>query len=168
MKKPVSMDRFSKMGVAAMVPGMAYMLELMQEQLDGMRRLLSGDVEPQSQNVESTPKQLGDGSGKRKYAGGPKGYWAAMTADERAAEMQRRMAQRKAAVAPKGYMTTAQVSKQLGVNTPMVRILAERHGLEVMRGEAQGNAKPNIYLRVADVKLLAATVRTKVNHDTAE
>jgi hypothetical protein len=73
--------RYAMSGMAAFLPGMQYMVELMQRQLDEFRLQLAsmqGMEELRSQSNGHAPHS-----------------WAGMTAEERSEEMQRRVAKRK-------------------------------------------------------------------------
>lgn len=106
---------YAAMGMAAMIPGMQRMIELMQAELDKMRAQLAA---AQGGTAKSRAKQPPRGTDEyRAYdrevhrklraarkatadlnaKGKPIGdaYWAAMTAEERSAEMRRRQALRK-------------------------------------------------------------------------
>ena len=84
-KKIMKSSNWERMGLAAMVPGMQYLIELMQAELDRMRDMLAGAAETQprkapSSGLNTKGKPVGDS------------YWASMTAEERSAEMLRRRA----------------------------------------------------------------------------
>jgi hypothetical protein len=84
MKKPDLHDvnRYAVSGMAAFLPGMQYMVELMQRQLDEFRQELA--LFQALDDKRAAPKKAA------------KGAWAGMTAKERSAEMKRRLAARAA------------------------------------------------------------------------
>jgi hypothetical protein len=84
MKKPDLHDvnRYAVSGMAAFLPGMQYMVELMQRQLDEFRQELA--LFQALDDKRTAPKKAA------------KGAWAGMTAKERSAEMKRRFAARAA------------------------------------------------------------------------
>lgn len=79
------MTSFDKMGRAALIPGMQYMLDEMQQLLDKFREYLNGEE----------PKKRGP------KAGSLSTYWSKMTPEERSAEMVRRMNKRKKTLHPR-------------------------------------------------------------------
>lgn len=79
MKSNPEQDRYAAMGVAALLPGMQYMVEIMQTKLDEMRTLLA-----HAQNGATRTRA-------KKSAGAQSG-WAGMTPEERSIEMKRRQA----------------------------------------------------------------------------
>lgn len=115
------LNRYASMGMAAMLPGMQYAVELMQRNLDDMRAQLAamqnGDGDRELAGMFAKPKRLTpegaaaisaaqkarwaeDGRSapltRERVASYQRGYWASMTPEERAAEMKRRMAKRRA------------------------------------------------------------------------
>jgi hypothetical protein len=68
------MNNYEKFGIAAMIPGMQHMIDLMQSELDKMRRVISEDTDDV----------------KDSYSAPQKKYWAKMTPEERSAEVIRR------------------------------------------------------------------------------
>jgi hypothetical protein len=79
---------YAVMGVAALLPGMQFMIEQMQAKLDDMRAMLAG-----LQTGERPRRGRPPGSAK---AEGARSAWAGMTAEERSIEMKRRFAVRMA------------------------------------------------------------------------
>jgi hypothetical protein len=82
--QPSELTRYAHMGMAAYIPGMQRMIELMQHQLDELRH-------------ELQLAQDGDGSGRKalkspRKSAGAKWGWEGMSAEERSREMKRRMA----------------------------------------------------------------------------
>lgn len=82
MKQVNTTTKYEQMGIAALLPGMTYAIELVQKQLDEMR----GQLEV-----------IMSGGGTARKVGRPKGStsasrngWAGMTPEERSAEMRRR------------------------------------------------------------------------------
>lgn len=72
---------YTQMGMAALLPGMQHLIELMQGELDRMRTTLE-----QLQSGEAPVKKDGRGST----------YWAAMTPEQRSIEMKKRWRDRAA------------------------------------------------------------------------
>ena len=90
---------YEQMGIAAMIPGMQHMIDLMQRELDAMRAQLA-----QAQNGGSAldavrkykrgmPLWVEEEFARKSKATG--GWWAKLTPEERSAEMKRRYASRK-------------------------------------------------------------------------
>ena len=79
---------YQHMGMAALIPGMQFMLDRMQKELDDLRNVLAG-LQQKQKETEEPPKDLEDYLWKRKSKTS-KGYWAAMTSEQRSAEMRRR------------------------------------------------------------------------------
>lgn len=82
MKNPTDdLNRYAEMGLAALIPGMVRMVELMQQQLDAAKAQLAA--------LQGRPasKRLGRPPGKAANSG-----WAGMTPEQRSAEMKRRIA----------------------------------------------------------------------------
>jgi hypothetical protein len=79
--------RFAHMGMAAYLPGMQYMIELMQRELDGLRAQVALFQAAEAGGISRNSRRK-SGKGQRS------GPWANMTAEERSAEMKRRMAVR--------------------------------------------------------------------------
>lgn len=165
-------DRFARMGMAAMMPGMVYMIELMQEQLDQLRAMI-GMVQPEPQApIRVTNKLLerhddGTLTYKKRRAKGAGSYWDKLSPEERSAEMQRRMAKRQASAAPDGYVTTSRAQEILGVNnTNMVRLLASRANMKMKHGPGPAGKRP-VYLLEVDVQKLAAK-RVGTIYDSAK
>ena len=77
-------DRYAQMGMAALIPGMQFVLDRMQQELDALRAQLAS-----AQNVGLSPKRLGRLPGKRS-----KSAWTNtnMSAEDRSIEMKRRQA----------------------------------------------------------------------------
>jgi hypothetical protein len=96
MKKPDLQDvnRYAVSGMAAFLPGMQYMVELMQRQLDEFRQELALFQQLDDKRALAPEKS----AVRVKVA---KGAWAGMTAEERSAEMKRRFAVRAAKKAAK-------------------------------------------------------------------
>jgi hypothetical protein len=88
MKNLRSEPDFSGWGKAAAIPGFQLAIEHLQAVLDGLRADLAD-----AQNG-SAPRKRGRPEGSK--AGPQAGYWAALSAEERSAEMKRRMAVAKA------------------------------------------------------------------------
>ena len=88
MKQPHEQNRYAAMGMAAMLPGLQYALELMQHQLDDFRAELA-----RLQGGEAPRAKIGRPKGSANKA---KSGWENMTAEERSAEMKRRQAVAKA------------------------------------------------------------------------
>lgn len=80
-------SKYAQMGLAALLPGMQYMIEQMQCLLDEQRALLAR-LQDDSQPGE---KSL---SVNRKRRAGAKNAWSGMTAEERSREMKRRIRMR--------------------------------------------------------------------------
>lgn len=100
MKQTPDMMKYAAFGVTALVPGMQYMVERMQRELDEFRGLIA-------------QYQAGDtGKNPRRVAAGKKNNaWTGMTAAERSAEMKRRRAvgqRRNSAVSRWARMTKKQ------------------------------------------------------------
>ena len=90
--------KYAMSGMAAFLPGMQYMVELMQRQLDEFRLQLAA-----MQGVEEKPRS----NGHNNYG------WAGMTAEERSAEMKRRQAKRKKKRSGWNGMTAEQRSVEM-------------------------------------------------------
>lgn len=82
MPRPKPNMTYAQMGMAALLPGMQHMLELMQAHLDDFKQQLAELQEPGHRPVGRPP-----GSTR---AAGARGAWAGMTAEERNVEMKRR------------------------------------------------------------------------------
>ena len=110
MKNLTDTTSYAQMGIAALLPGMTHMVELMQGELDRMRAMLAG---MQNGNGAKRPSRGTDEyraydreahrrarARKKSDPGGLNAkdkpirdsYWASMTAEERSAEMKRRQA----------------------------------------------------------------------------
>ena len=76
------MKGYEKFGIAALIPGMQHMVDLMQRELDDMRKMIS------SEDTKIPKKILGD---RKKQGTASKAYWAKMTPEQRSTEMRRRM-----------------------------------------------------------------------------
>jgi hypothetical protein len=76
--------------MASMIPGMQYMLERMQAELDVMRARLTAAQAVEARGVNAP--RLGRPPGKRGPGGPARSGWSNMTAEERKVEMRRRMA----------------------------------------------------------------------------
>jgi hypothetical protein len=97
-------DRFSEMGMAALLPGMQYMVDQMQAELDRLKQTLQAFQHYRSEADSGAAPRRGRPPGSKNSA------WAGMTAAQRSAEMQRRQgiaAERRAA----GLGPTRQPSK---------------------------------------------------------
>jgi hypothetical protein len=77
---------YAQMGMAALIPGMQYMIEHMQKELDSMREYLgilqTADDDGGDKGPMKNPKRVK----------GSQGPWKDMTPEERSIEMRRRMA----------------------------------------------------------------------------
>lgn len=90
-------NMYAQMGMAALLPGFQYALELMQRQLDEFRATLAA-LQNGAAPAKRGPGRLRNaplpvaGSGQLTARGTPlkKGYWAQFTPEERVAEMRRR------------------------------------------------------------------------------
>ena len=95
-------NRYKQFGLAALIPGMAHMIELMQRQLDDMRQQLAMMQEP--------ARKVGRPAKGARLASG----WPA-DAEERSREMRRRianrLAKRKQRAAKRGVPDNSQVKK---------------------------------------------------------
>ena len=78
--------KFEEMGIAALLPGMQYVLDKVQEELSRMRDLLA-----QSQNGSSGVMEVPKKSSNKAKSTGSGNWWGKMTAEERSIEMRRRM-----------------------------------------------------------------------------
>jgi hypothetical protein len=87
------MKSYEKLGIAAMIPGMQHMIDLMQQELDRMREMLV-DNPVEDKKIERDKKIRG-----AKMSNHMKKYWAKMTPEQRSKEFARRMAIRKKKVA---------------------------------------------------------------------
>jgi hypothetical protein len=77
-------SNFEKFGMAALIPGMQHMIDLMQKELEYMRMAISTtDIETDIEEIKFKPK-------KTKLSKGISTYWAKFTPEERSAEMRRR------------------------------------------------------------------------------
>ena len=83
MKHDSELNRYAASGMAAYLPGMQYMIELMQHELDEFRNRLAL-LQEMKEPVEGRKR------GRPKGSGGSYG-WEGMTPEERSAEMKRRM-----------------------------------------------------------------------------
>lgn len=82
MKTSPEQNRYATMGVAALLPGMQYMCEIMQAKLDEMRAMLA-----HAQGNGAAPKR-----GRPPKSESPRGgaSWGGLTPEERSTEMKRR------------------------------------------------------------------------------
>ena len=87
--KTDDITKFGKFGLAALLPGMQYMLDLMQKELDQYRQALQ-ETEEKPKSTRKPVVQLVNGKENDKLTG-PRSYWYKMTAEQRSAEMARRM-----------------------------------------------------------------------------
>jgi hypothetical protein len=78
------MKDYSVFGIAALLPGMQHMVDLMQEQLDQFREQLEA--------AQTSKKRIGRPPGSVNKAQGPASFWAKMTPEQRRIEGQRRRA----------------------------------------------------------------------------
>lgn len=85
--KQATPTKYEQMGIAALLPGMTFAVELIQKQLDEMRAQLTGIVFSAEKRAVGRPK---GSKNKRMAAGGQS--WAGLTPEERSAEMKHRMA----------------------------------------------------------------------------
>jgi hypothetical protein len=82
MTNAKDLNRYAASGMAAFLPGMQYMVELMQRQLDEFRAQLAIY---QHGEAEAVPQRK-----QRKGSSGGKTYWSKLSPEERSEEMQRR------------------------------------------------------------------------------
>lgn len=90
MKGTLVMDKqdanatYERMGIASLLPGMTFMVELMITELDRMRQLVNPSlpIEPKDTETLPPPKKMSK-------------YWAAMTETQRSNEVKRRLTFRK-------------------------------------------------------------------------
>ena len=116
MKHDENTNKYTQMGIAALLPGMQFMVEQMQRILEDQRLLLSSlqngqpkrrGRTPQDQATDQVmsirpypPEAVVHVKSPRRSAAGKHG-WAGMTAEERSAEMKRRVAARHANLHPR-------------------------------------------------------------------
>jgi len=79
---------YERFGRATLIPGMQYMVDMMQKELDYMRQSVGEDSETVRDVIEK--KKLGHPK-KRTSSQGNKDYWSKMTPEERRTEIARRM-----------------------------------------------------------------------------
>lgn len=94
MENDDEIKRYAASGMAAYLPGMVYMLELMQRQVDDFRAQLArmqNGMQGLPDKEEDRPVPWSDPA-KKKRRKTAASYWAKMTKAERSEEMRRRMA----------------------------------------------------------------------------
>lgn len=111
MKNPRTIDEYAQAGMAALLPGMRYLRDMMSQEITALELQLAGMVEaPVVKKLrKKAPQQTPAIIAKKKR--GVKSYWASMTPEQRAKEMQRRLAVRRGEAEPKG---SAQYIKMRG------------------------------------------------------
>lgn len=84
MDKQNANATYERMGIASLLPGMTFMVELMINELERMRQLVNPSlpIEPKDTETPPPPKKMSK-------------YWAAMTETQRSNEVKRRLAFRK-------------------------------------------------------------------------
>ena len=80
---------YQRMGMAALIPGMQFMIDRMQKELDDLRQVLTGLQQEKETDDDEPVGDLEKWLYKRKSKSS-KSYWAGMTPKERSAEMKRR------------------------------------------------------------------------------
>jgi hypothetical protein len=98
MKVNPEQNRYAAMGVAALLPGMQYTIEVMQAKLDEMRALLAHVQESGAQPEPKSPR------------GGAS--WASLTPEERSTEMRRRMAVARGEAKPRTSVQSTALGRQ--------------------------------------------------------
>jgi hypothetical protein len=111
-------DKFAQMGMAALLPGMQHMLDLMEDHLKTFRAALahaqsngasSNGTEPEEPKKRGRPPGLSNSDRS-------KSYWGKMTPEERTAEMSRRFEvhrQKAAAAAGAGNKAAAKKARKV-------------------------------------------------------
>lgn len=81
---------YQQMGMAALIPGMQFMLDRMQQELDELRQVLAGIQKKNEQPGDDEPVADLEEFLYQRKSKSSKGYWYSMTPKQRSAEMKRR------------------------------------------------------------------------------
>ena len=83
-------NEYIQMGIAALLPGMQYLIDKMQAQIDDFRQELARLQGTQPKKLGRPPKERPQNVESPARSRGSASYWAKMTPKERSAEMRRR------------------------------------------------------------------------------
>lgn len=103
MDKQDANATYERMGIASLLPGMTFMVELMINELERMRELVNPSLPVQSNDPETPPKKMTK-------------YWASMTETQRSEEVKRRLTFRKKKKPPKNHYSSAAKSFWKGMS----------------------------------------------------
>jgi len=143
MKKQALNSKYEMFGRASLIPGMRYMIEQMQAELNRMTAMLQGfqETEESINPAETTTEEEAPRNPRSAN------YWAKLSPEQRKAEMKRRMGKDTAAAAAKRAKITKSYWAKM---SPEERSAEMKRRVKVRRLVKQNGVKRTVKLAAAE------------------